>query len=67
MYLISNEVLPTLPGPNRHTLNLYDALLKGFTNGLRVLCFGCRMLSYQPKQGEILNFMFEYFYYISYL
>ena len=25
------------------------------------------MLTYQPKQGEILQFMFDYFYYVSYL
>ena len=67
MYLISNEVLPTLPGPKRHTLNLYEILLNDFTNGLRVLCFGCRLLTYQPKQGEILQFNFDYLYYISYL
>ena len=67
MYLISNDVLPTSPGPNRHTLNLNDVLLKCFTNKLRFLCFGSKLLINQPKQGEIFQIIIVYFYSFSYL
>ena len=32
-----------------------------------VLCFGCSILPIQPKQGEILQILIDYFNYISYL
>ena len=38
--------MPTFPGPNKHTLNLYDGLLNGFTNGVfYVLVVECLLLN----------------------